>query len=89
MTAAEKTVPIDQIAEWVRNIEEAHAIGAEADAGFDGGEFSGPAHDRAMHAEIEKLAEAHGYTVDEVWTEVNRQEAEEMEGLPAFLFTES
>lgn len=37
---------------WVRDVWSQHAEGADADAGFDGGEFSGPAHDALAHDEI-------------------------------------
>ena len=36
-----------------------HNWAAEADAGFDGGEFSGPAHGRAIDREIRGIVAAH------------------------------
>jgi hypothetical protein len=39
----------------VPTIEE-YTTGAEADAGFDAGEWSGPASDRALEQEIETIA---------------------------------
>jgi hypothetical protein len=46
--------------------------GAERDAAFDGGEFSGPACSRHADAEVEALAAANGFTFDEVQTELLR-----------------
>lgn len=43
-----------------------HARGVLADAGFDAGEFSAPAHFRALEAEIVALAARHGVSVDDV-----------------------
>ena len=54
-------------------IAEKHNEGAEMDSAFDAGEFSGPAHDRQMESEIRQLAEANGFTFEEVWGEVIRQ----------------
>ncbi len=50
-------------AEFVRKADkiiENHDIGAEADAGFDGGEFSGPSHHDAEQRELESLADEYG-----------------------------
>ena len=49
----------EQVADQVQQIIEAHAEGAEADAGFDGGEWSGPAHARAEEEEISGFLAAH------------------------------
>lgn len=43
-------------------IMEAHAKGADADAGFDGGEFSGPAHAEDEEEELAVLAAEYGIT---------------------------
>jgi len=44
---------------------------ADRDAGFDAGEFSGPACARSADAEIIKLAERHGFTQEDVIREVS------------------
>jgi len=48
-------------------IAESHAEGAQADAGFDAGEFSGPAHATLEHdaywAALERVAERFRLTV--------------------------
>ena len=36
----------------------------DADAGFDGGEFSGPSHDRAHAARVAAALEANGWTAE-------------------------
>jgi hypothetical protein len=46
----------------VRRIERSHAEAAEADAGFDGGEFSGPAHGRMVEDEITQALKPLGFT---------------------------
>ncbi len=53
-------------------IIEAHEEGAVMDAGFDAGEFSGPAHAMMMEREITKLAVDNSFTYDQVWCEVIR-----------------
>jgi hypothetical protein len=40
--------------------------GADADAGFDAGEFSGPAHAEILDRELEQIARQHGLTGDEL-----------------------
>jgi hypothetical protein len=37
---------------WIRDTWTQHNEAAGYDAGFDGGEFSGPAHDRMAHDEV-------------------------------------
>lgn len=37
---------------WIRDTYSDHHDAAGYDAGFDGGEFSGPAHDRLAHDEV-------------------------------------
>lgn len=63
-------------------IQEAHSEGADMDAGFDGGEFSGPAHSRMEEQEIKTLAEESGFTYDEVMAaimdRINRAELDSM-----------
>lgn len=55
-----------QCLEEARQIQADHAYGAEADAGFDAGEFSGPEHDRMEDAELHKLAERYDVDFDEM-----------------------
>ncbi len=43
----------------IERIREAYDFAAEADAGFDGGEWSGPAADRACEEEIQRFLAAH------------------------------
>lgn len=50
-----------------RKLIDAHALGAEADAGFDAGEFSGPAHDAMLHDEMEALADRCGVGIADLW----------------------
>jgi hypothetical protein len=40
---------------------------AEMDAGFDAGEFSGPAHDRLLERRINDLAYEYGFSVTRVY----------------------
>ena len=51
-----------------------HEHGASMDAGFDAGEFSGPAHWRAIEKEIRALASERGFSFEEVMTEVDHLE---------------
>jgi len=46
----------------------AHQEGADADAGFDGGEFSAPEHGRALSLEIAELAATHGVDEEALWS---------------------
>ena len=54
-----------------------HEEGREADAGFDAGEFSGPAHDRNLEKAMTALAVKNGFTYDQVQDEVMRLEHED------------
>lgn len=51
---------------------EQHAFAADADAGFDGGEFSGPAHGRMVEHEARKIALRCRVTAYSVTDEINR-----------------
>lgn len=51
-------------------IMQAHEEGADMDAGFDGGEFSGPAHADMAQREIAELAKSHGFTPEEIEDEM-------------------
>lgn len=57
-------VKLDRLAALAAAITvmDAMADGATADAGFDAGEFSGPAHDRMLDARLDKIARQHGLT---------------------------
>lgn len=61
-----------QAAQRAIDIQSQWAEAADRDAGFDAGEFSGPACSRAADREVAELAAASGFTVDEVNAEVNR-----------------
>jgi hypothetical protein len=60
------TIPFHAVAA-ARKLIESHQLGAEADAGFDGGEWSGPAHDVALHDEMEALAVRCGVRIEDLW----------------------
>jgi hypothetical protein len=61
-------------ADAVEAIYHAHAEAEDMDAAFDGGEFSGPAHDRMMEREARQIVETfRGVTFDEVETELMRR----------------
>ena len=64
---------IQEVAEKALEIMEAHEIGAEMDAGFDAGEWSGPAHGRMEEQEIAELAATFGFTYDQVMDEIITQ----------------
>ena len=51
-------------------IYSAHEEAAGFDSGFDGGEFSGPAHSRMADDEVENLAISNGFSIEEVDDEV-------------------
>lgn len=57
---------IEQIVAEAMKIVEAHSIGAEMDAGFDGGEFSGPAHCEMEVDDLAELAKIHGLSYDQL-----------------------
>lgn len=64
------------LADEAEKIIESHEQGAGADAGFDAGEFSGPAHSRMEQEEIRALAEANEFTYDDVMGEIFRRSNE-------------
>jgi hypothetical protein len=59
------------VASTVRRISWGHDEAAALDAGFDGGEFSGPAHWAAEQREIRDALAAAGWTAGEFMAEVN------------------
>lgn len=61
-----------EVAEQAIQIHQAHDEAASADAGFDAGEFSGPAHGRMADEEIKALAEENGFTYEQVNQEIER-----------------
>ena len=70
---------IREVALEALKIHEEHARAAEMDAGFDGGEFSGPAHSEMAFEAVEELAIRYGFTSDEIGAEFNKIIAEETE----------
>lgn len=64
---------LSEVAEMANEIYAQHEEIADIDAGFDGGEFSGPAHDRMAEREVEQMAQKEGYTLDQVADEMMRQ----------------
>lgn len=68
-------VPLWEVALEAMHILDKQAEGEEMDAGFDGGEFSGPAHARIVEGLMEDLATKNGYTVDQLMNEVARIES--------------
>ena len=72
---------IQECAEKVLEIYNQHEEAAEWDAGFDAGEFSGPAHadmaERQAQDLMESLGKEHGFTTEQIWDEVMRMTHEE------------
>jgi hypothetical protein len=62
MMASRNGDRLSRAASAVRAIRQDHAVGAEMDAGFDAGEFSGPAHVRAEAREIADALAKLGFT---------------------------
>lgn len=62
----------NQIVNEALTIIHEHAVGAEIDAAFDGGEWSGPSHADSAAKDVEALAVAHGFTYDQVMDEIYR-----------------
>jgi hypothetical protein len=65
---ADYTCPLPAIEEAAQQME-SREVAREADAGFDAGEFSGPAHDRAERADIEKIAARYNVDADTLQSE--------------------
>lgn len=59
-----------------RRIQEAHEEGGRHDAGFDGGEFSGPANARAEARALSALAARHGVTLEDLELAVMEDEGD-------------
>ena len=57
----------------VSRIIESHHEAASWDAGFDGGEFSGPAHFAAMEREVREVLARDGFTPGTFEAEVERR----------------
>jgi hypothetical protein len=53
---------LEEAAQIVRG----HQVGAELDAGFDAGEFSGPAHESMLDSELRELAARYDVDLDEL-----------------------
>ena len=62
---------IREVAGMAIDITNKWSEAADRDAGFDGGEFSGPASCRAADKEIEQLSKDTGFTVQEIQREMN------------------
>lgn len=64
-------------------IQRAHDNGRQADAGFDSGEFSGPAHDEMEAIELteccDRVAAQLGMTSDELWEALSEAEQYELD----------
>lgn len=69
-------ISIEQVAARAREIQNEHAFAADADASFDGGEWSSSAHDRAEERAITQLAELHGYAYDDVMGQLAKEDHE-------------
>jgi hypothetical protein len=72
METTKKEAAVKAAAEKVAEIFAAHEEGADLDAGFDGGEFSRPAHHLAAEREARRACEVRGVTLDEVWTYMSK-----------------
>ena len=73
MSYLPRNIRIEAAARAFEEIQNSHAIAADLDAGFDGGEFSGPAHDAMADQECIEVAARFRLTVDEIWpTVLNR-----------------
>lgn len=64
-----------------RRMLEEQERGEEMDAGFDAGEWSGPAHDKIREELMEKIAKKHGVDAKQIWWELQREEADSIEDL--------
>lgn len=72
-----EVLDIKQVADLANAIHAAHDEGAEMDAGFDGGEFSGPAHGRAVEQEVRELCKKYRVDYEAVENELLRRSYEE------------
>jgi hypothetical protein len=77
-----KSLSLRDVAEKALEILEAHERAADADAGFDAGEFSGPAHVRMADEEITILAEKNGFTYEDVRDEFTKMSYENTPDCP-------
>ena len=62
MSAKKLTDALSRAASAVKAIRKSHALAAEMDAGFDAGEFSGPAHGDMEQAETVAAVARFGFT---------------------------
>lgn len=62
MSAKKLTDALSRAASAVKVIRDGHALGAEMDAGFDAGEFIGPAHADMEEAEAIQAVASYGFT---------------------------
>lgn len=62
----------EQIAQEALDRVQASNMGACLDAGFDGGEWSGPQHAEMLEDDLNALAKTHGLTMDNLEIAMNR-----------------
>lgn len=74
-----KRMSLRQVAILSDEITQSSVIATEADAGFDGGEFSGPAHGDMLKERLTELAEKFGYTFEQLEGEMYARACEEMQ----------
>lgn len=63
-TTTAPALTLSQMASRIAQITRSHAEAMDLDAGFDGGEFSGPAHYRAIEREVAQALRDGGWTAD-------------------------
>lgn len=52
---------------WTEKVEADRSLARSIDAGFDGGEFSGPAHDQMQSDDDTRILQQLGITMDDVY----------------------
>jgi len=67
---------LQEVVKVCQQLSEESDIAASMDAGFDAGEFSGPAHAEMLETKIEQVAKENGFTTDEVYIEMFREQQE-------------
>lgn len=71
--ANDGNLTLAEVASAAEKILSDHSEAEDYDAGFDAGEFSGPAHDKMAEEEISALAERNGFTLEQVLGELNQR----------------
>jgi len=77
--AASRVSRVQRVADKAKAIHIAHEEGAYMDAGFDAGEFSGPAHECMAEKEVRELCALNGVEYEEVENELLRRANEAQE----------